>query len=106
MVLTTKTWQKHYSNWVSYVRPLRLEPDLSNAGYVKQQRAFPGFAARVRFGGYGIGGQVQAGTTYSALTAVGTTISLVRGTNPTKLQGTEKFTPCLLRSSGERVAEV
>ena len=95
MAATTQNRQKHYANWVNYVRPLQLEPDLSNAGYVEQQRALSGFAARVRFGGYGTGGKVQAGTASSALTAVGTTISLVRGANPTKLQGTEKFTPRL-----------
>ena len=85
---------KHYAKWTEYVRPLRLEPDLSNADYIQQQRALSGFAARVRNGLYS-GRVVQAGSASGALTAVGTTIALDRGVNPTKLQGTEKFTPRL-----------
>jgi hypothetical protein len=92
---TTKNREKHYANWSFYVRPLHLEPDLSNASFVEQQRALSGFAARVRAGHYGRGGQVQAGTASGALTAVGTTIGLGCGANPTKLQGTDKFTPRL-----------
>ena len=92
---TTKKREKYYANWSEYVRPLRMEPDLSNAEYTDQQRALSGFAARVKTGFYGNRGQVQAGTASGALTAVGQTIALDRGTNPTKLKGSEKFTPRL-----------
>ena len=94
MAATTKNREKHYAAWSKYVRPLRLEPDLSNADHVEAQRALSGFAARVRNGLFS-GRQVQAGTASGALTSVGTTIALDRGVNPTKLEGTEKFTPRL-----------
>ena len=95
MAATTTAREKYYANWVYYVEPLRLEPDLSNADYIWGQRALAGFAARTRSGFYGHGRQVQAGTASAALTAVGTTIAMDIGENPTKLQGTEKFTPRL-----------
>ena len=36
---------------------------------------------------------MRADTTAGAISAVGTTIALARGTNPTKLEGTDKFAP-------------
>ena len=91
---TSKKRTKHYAKRTKYVRPLQLEPDLSNASYVQQQRALSGFAAIMRNGLYS-GRVVQAGTASGALTAVGTTVALDQGVNPAKLQGTEKFTPRL-----------
>ena len=92
MSATTKKKEKHFAKWTEYVRPLCLKPDLSNADYVQGQRALSGFAARDRNGLYS-GQKVQAGTASGALSSVGTQIALDTGKNPTKLKGTQKFTP-------------
>ena len=73
----TKKREKCFDDSQIYVRPLQLElePDLSNASHAFAQRA------------------LSADTTSGAISAVGTTIALARGTNPTKLEGTVKFMP-------------
>ena len=73
----TKKREKCFDDSQIYVRPLQLElePDLSNASHAFAQRA------------------LSADTTSGAISAVGTTIALARGTNPTKLEGTDKFAP-------------
>jgi len=58
-------------------------------------RSLTGFAQRVRTGYYGRGRQVQAATVTGAITAVGQTISLAIGHNPTKVIGSDKFLPAL-----------
>lgn len=50
-------------------------------------RSLSGFAARVRTGYCGQGCQVATQTVASAIIAVGQTIALATGTNPTKLHG-------------------
>ena len=59
----------------------------------KKIRAITGYSARVRRGHYGRGKRVQTGTVSSAITAVGQTITLEYGVNPTKIPGTDKFHP-------------
>ncbi len=54
-----------------------------------------GFAGRVRTGYYGCGKQVQAGSVFSAITAVGQAIVLATNTNPTKVVGSDKLLPRL-----------
>jgi hypothetical protein len=54
-----------------------------------------GFAGAVRAGCYGRCRQVRSGTVVTALTAVGKTISLDFGLDPTKGAGQKQFLPCL-----------
>jgi hypothetical protein len=49
------------------------------------------FAVTIRQGFYGRGAQVQCSTVTSAITAVGQTIAMATGVNPTKVTGSEKF---------------
>ena len=72
-----------------------VEPFLQEATYQHRIRALSGFAAVVRTGYFGRGRRVQAGTVSQALAAVGTTISLVCGTNPIKEPGTNSLAPRL-----------
>ena len=72
-----------------------MDPYLQGTVYEHRTRALTGFAARVRAGSFGRGQQVGAGTVLSAITAIGQTISLARGVNPTKLEGSEKLLPRL-----------
>ncbi len=92
---TSSKRETHWRRWSSYVLPLGLDPYLQETPYTLRIRALSGFAARVRSGTYGRGKQVGVGTVTSALTAVGTTIALARGINPTKLDTTDKLVPRL-----------
>ena len=49
------------------------------------------FAVTIRQGLYGRGAQVQCSTVTSAITAVGQTIAMATGVNPTKVTGSERF---------------
>ena len=78
-----------WTHWTNYIRPLGLDPLLQNTPYVTQVRALTGFAARVRTGYYGRGRQITAPAVNTAIRAVGTTIALATGSNPTKMRGAQ-----------------
>jgi hypothetical protein len=52
-----------------------------------------GFAARVRDGGFGNRGKVKGDTVATALSAVGTEITMVCGSNPLKVAGSNNYIP-------------
>ncbi len=93
VVGTTQNRQTRWTNWTSYVQPLGLDPFIQGVDYTTQVRALTGFAAHVRQGYYGRGKRVATGTVTGAITAVGQAITLVCGTNPTKVAGSEKLLP-------------
>ena len=85
-----------WTYWTYYVRPLGMDPFLQNTPYTTQIRTISGFAGRVRTGYYGRGRQISAASVNTAITAVGTTISLATGFNPTKMRGAQdKLVPRL-----------
>ena len=85
-----------WTHWTNYVAPLQLDPFLQNTDYTTQVRAITGFAGRVRSGYYGRGRQITAPAVNTAITAVGTTIALATGHNPTKMVGAQdKLVPRL-----------
>jgi hypothetical protein len=92
---TSKKRKILWNRWVSYVFPLGMDPYLRQSPYDHQVRALSGFAARVRTGVYGRQRKVRVGTVNCALTAVGTTIALATGRNPTKLDNSNKLIPRL-----------
>ena len=61
-------------------------------------RLLTGFAARVRSGYYGRRKQVSAGTVSKAITAIGQTIAMERGVNPTKLANSKDLLPQLAQT--------
>ena len=75
-----------------------MEPFLSTATFHTTVRLLTGFAARVRSGYYGRKKQVGAGTVSKALTAVGQTIAMERGVNPTKLAQSKDLLPQLAQT--------
>ena len=86
MEVTSLTRAKYWSRWVAYVSLMGMDPYLQDTSYTWQARLLTGFAARVRSGYFGRKKQVAVGTVNSAITAIGTTIALARGVNPTKLR--------------------
>ena len=72
-----------------------LDPHLQDVTFTTATRALTGFAARVRTGQYGRGRQITAPAVNSAITAIGKTIALARGHNPTKIAGSDKLLPRL-----------
>ncbi len=72
-----------------------FDPYLQATTFEQRIHSLTGFAQRVRTGYYGRGRQVQAATVTGAITAVGQTISLAIGHNPTKVIGSDKFLPAL-----------
>ena len=72
-----------------------LDPYLQSTTFQQRIRGLTGFAQRVHTGYYGRGRQVQAATVTGAITAVGQTISMAVGHNPTKVIGSDKFLPAL-----------
>ena len=92
---TTKNRDKYWTRWVAYVAPLGVDPYLQKTTYAHQARLLSGFAARVRVGAFGRGKQIKVGTVNCALTAIGTTISLDIGLNPTKLAHSDRLIPRL-----------
>ena len=92
---TARKRKIHWAHWVAYAFPLGVDPYLLKTAYFQKVRALSGFAAHVRSGVYGRGKQVQVGTVSSAITAIGTTIALARGVNPTKVEQTNNLLPRL-----------
>jgi hypothetical protein len=95
MEATTDNRKKYWGRWTAYVTPLGVDPYLQTTHYEHRARVLSGFAARVRTGHYGRGRQIRVGTVISAVTAIGTTISLAKGINPTKMEFSDKFIPRL-----------
>lgn len=89
LAATTSKRQLYWTYWTHYVTPLRLDPYLQNTPHTTQVRAITGFAGRVRTSYYGRGRTITAPAVNMALTAIGTTIALATGTNPTKLRGAQ-----------------
>jgi len=92
---TSQNRAVHWRNWVSYVRPLGVDPLLQGTPYSTQVRCLSGFAARVRCGAYGRGRTVKSDTVSTALSAVGKEIALACNGNPIKLGGSDKLLPRL-----------
>lgn len=93
---TTAKRNVFWTHWTSYVRPLGLDPFLQGTPYITQVRAISGFAGRVRTGYYGRGRQITAPAVTTAIRAIGTTIALATGVNPTKMKGAQdKLVPRL-----------
>jgi hypothetical protein len=76
-------------HWTTYLAPMGFDPYLQSTTFEQRIRSLTGFAQRVRTGYYGEGRQVQAATVTDAITAVGQTISLAIGHNPTKVIGSD-----------------
>ena len=92
---TTKDRNKYWDCWTTYVKPMEVDPYLQNVPFTTTTRAITGFAARVRTGHYGRGRTITAPAVNSAITAVGKTIAMARGVNPTKTFGSDKLLPRL-----------
>lgn len=92
---TSATRNKYWSRWTAYVAPLGVDPYLQETVHEYKARALSGFAARVRSGYYGRNKQIRTGSVSAALTAIGTTISLAKGINPTKDTTSDKLLPRL-----------
>ena len=102
---TTSARETYWKHWESYCKPLGVGPHLSYSStpYSVRARVLTGFAARVRSGFYGRGRQIKADSARSAITAVGQTISLDIGINPTKEDnGTKLIFPIRLMLDGWR----
>ena len=82
-------------HWSTYVSPLGLDPYLQKTVFTHKSRALSGFAARVRAGYYGRGHKITAAAVASAISAIGATIALATGCNPTKLDNSDKLLPRL-----------
>ena len=92
---TSKNRDTQYANWCAFVRPLGVDPSLQKNPFHLRVRCLTGFTAITRSGYFGKGKQVQSGTVSTALTAVGKTVALAHGVNPTKTPGSDKFLPRL-----------
>ena len=87
MEASTKTREVHWAAWTKFLAPLGVDPYLQGIGYEHRVRLLTGYAAAVRCGHYGRGRTVTTATVSTALTAVGQTVALAIGINPTKLPG-------------------
>ena len=88
---TTRKREARWNDWKEYCGPMGIDPYLQRTSFSDRIRALSGFAQLVREGFYGRGAEVQCSTVNSAITAVGQTIAMVCGTNPTKIEGQDKF---------------
>ncbi len=91
LAATSLPRETRWQNWTTYLAPMGLDPYLQSTTFEQRICSLTGFAQRVRTGYYGRGRQVQAPTVTGAITAVGQTISLAIGHNPTKVIGSDKF---------------
>ena len=95
LAATSVARETRWRHWRAYVTAMGFDPYLQSTSFEHRIRSLTGFAQRVRTGYYGRGRQVQAPTVTSAITAVGQTISMAVGDNPTKVLGSDKFLPAL-----------
>jgi hypothetical protein len=91
LAATTAGRESCWNNWVAYVAPVEVDPLPQGVPFGTKSRPLTGFAQRVREGYYGQGTTVRAGTVCTAITAIGQTIAMANGENPTKMLGLEKF---------------
>ena len=91
LAATSIARETRWRNWTTYLAPMGFDPYLQSTTFEQRIRGLTGFAQRVRTGYYGRGRQVQAATVTGAITAVGQTISMAVGHNPTKVIGSDKF---------------
>ncbi len=89
VVATSLARETRWQNWTTYLAPMGFDPFLQSTTFEQRIRSLTGFAQRVGTGYYGRGRQVQAPTVTGAITAVGQTISLAIGHNPTKVIGSD-----------------
>ena len=92
---TAEGRKTHWRNWVAFVTPLGMDPELQGINHAWRVRCLTGFAGLSRTGYFGRGKQVQSSTVSGAITAIGKTIALAQGINPTKCPNSEKFLPRL-----------
>ncbi len=95
LAATSIAREARWRNWTTYLAPMGFDPYLQSTTFEQRIHSLTGFAQHVRTGYYGRGRQVQAPTVTGAITAVGQTISLAIGQNPTKVIGSDKFLPAL-----------
>jgi hypothetical protein len=95
---SAKTRDAHWENWVKFIKPVGVDPYLQETNYVTRVQLLTGFAAYVRSGDVGRGCQVTTSTVSMAITAVGQTIAVAVGHNPTKLAGSDKLIPRLAQT--------
>ena len=95
LAATSVAREARWRHWNTYLAPMGFDPYLQSTTFEQRIRCLTGFAQRIRTGYYGRGRQVQASTVTSAITAIGQTISMAIGNNPTKIIGSEKFLPAL-----------
>lgn len=96
VVTTTTKRNLLQTHWTNYVQPLGLDPFLQKTPYTTKIQAISGFAGRMRTGYYGQRRQISAPAVTTAITAVGTTIALATGFNPTRMRGAQdKLVPRL-----------
>ncbi len=84
-----------WNNWVAYVAPVGVDPLLQGVPFGTKSRLLTGFTQRVWEGYYRRGTTVCTGKVCKAITAIGQTIVIAQGENPTKTLGLEKFFPRL-----------
>jgi len=95
LAATSLARETRWQNWKTYLAPMGFDLYLQSTTFEQRIHSLTGFAQRVRTGYYGRGRQVQAPTVTGAITAIGQTISLAIGHNPTKIIGSDKFLPAL-----------
>ena len=86
VVATNKEKEKYHWAWISYCKPLGLDPILvkETTSFTTKIQKVTGFSARVKQGYFGFGRQIAAGIVTAALTAVGQVFSLDNRGNPLK----------------------
>lgn len=78
-----KTWETYWSHWEKFVQPLGMDSFLQGVTYTDHVCLLTGFAACVCTGDGDHEHQVTTHTISTVHTAIGQTISLAIGTNPT-----------------------
>ncbi len=87
--------EARWRHWQTSPAPMGFNPYFQSTTFEQQIRSLTGFTQQICTGYYGRGRQVQAPTVTGALTAIGQTISMAIGNNPTKVIGSDKFLPAL-----------
>ena len=93
MESSEKTKNKYWDEWTRYAEFMGVDPYLSEdtTTFTRAIRSISGFAGRVKTGFFGYSREVGSSTVRTALTAVGQKISMDRGYNPLKLNGSDKY---------------
>ena len=91
MEATANNRKSRWNNWLNFCEPLAIDPYLQKTEFRHRIGALMAFAVTIRQGLYGRGAQVQCSTVTSAITAVGQTIAMATGVNPTKVANSDRF---------------